>query len=46
MTVETLWENALRFFSLADANVRRHTEGKAVRKVIYVPKKLLNIVVG
>jgi leucyl-tRNA synthetase len=27
-------------------NVRRHMDGKAVRKVIYVPDRLLNIVVG
>ena len=27
-------------------NVRRHLEGKAVRKVIHVPDRLLNIVVG
>ena len=27
-------------------NVRRHMEGKAVRKVIHVPDRLLNIVVG
>lgn len=29
---------------LADANVAKFTEGKTVRKVIYVPGKLLNIV--
>ncbi|GAA5191621.1 leucine--tRNA ligase [Ferrimonas gelatinilytica] len=29
---------------LADANVQNFTEGKTVRKVIYVPGKLLNIV--
>jgi leucyl-tRNA synthetase len=27
-------------------NVRRHMEGKAVRKVVHVPDRLLNIVVG
>jgi leucyl-tRNA synthetase len=27
-------------------NVRRHMEGKAVRKIIHVPDRLLNIVVG
>jgi leucyl-tRNA synthetase len=27
-------------------NVQRHTEGKTVRKVIHVPDRLLNIVVG
>ena len=28
-----------------DANVARHLEGKIVAKVIYVPDKLLNMVV-
>ncbi|MBT3270478.1 leucine--tRNA ligase [Candidatus Poribacteria bacterium] len=32
--------------ALADENVCRHTDGKTVRKVIYVPDKLLNLVVG
>jgi len=32
--------------ALADANVQRFTEGKSVRKVIFVPGKLLNIVVA
>jgi leucyl-tRNA synthetase len=27
-------------------NVRRHTEGKQIRKVIHIPDRLLNIVVG
>ena len=30
--------------ALADEQVQKHTEGKTVRKVIYVPGKLLNIV--
>lgn len=32
--------------ALSDENVQRHTEGKSVRKVIIVPGKLVNIVVG
>jgi leucyl-tRNA synthetase len=32
--------------ALAAENVQRHTEGKAIRKVIVVPGKLVNIVVG
>jgi leucyl-tRNA synthetase len=32
--------------ALAEPNVQRHTEGKAIRKVIHVPDKLLNIVVS
>ncbi len=31
---------------LADEKVRQALEGKTIRKVVYVPKKLLNIVVG
>ncbi|HZX23490.1 MAG TPA: leucine--tRNA ligase [Woeseiaceae bacterium] len=31
--------------AMADENVRRHTEGKTVRKTIYVPGKLVNVVV-
>ena len=29
-----------------DAAVRRFTEGKEVRKVVYVPNRLLNLVIG
>jgi leucyl-tRNA synthetase len=29
-----------------DAAVRRFTEGKEIRKVVYVPNRLLNLVVG
>jgi leucyl-tRNA synthetase len=32
--------------ALEDENVSRHIEGKTVRKVIYVPGKLVNIVTG
>lgn len=32
--------------ALAQANVVKHIEGKQVRKVIVVPKKLVNVVVG
>jgi len=32
--------------ALADENTKRFTEGKTVRKVIVVPGKLVNIVVG
>jgi leucyl-tRNA synthetase len=37
---------ALEQAALADAGVRAHLEGKKVRKVIVVPQKLVNIVVG
>ena len=39
-------EEEVRTAALADAKVLAHTEGKTVRKIIYVPGKLLNIVVG
>ena len=38
-------ETALQLALTLD-NVRRHIDGKAVRKVIHVPDRLLNIVVG
>jgi leucyl-tRNA synthetase len=31
--------------ALADAKVRRHTEGGTVKKVMVVPRKLINIVI-
>jgi leucyl-tRNA synthetase len=38
-------EEAAREAALADENVVRHIEGKEVRKVIYVPGRLVNVVV-
>jgi leucyl-tRNA synthetase len=38
-------EEAAREAALADENVVRHIEGKEVRKVIYVPGRLVNLVV-
>ena len=32
--------------AIKDENVQRHMDGKAVRKIIHVPDRLLNIVVG
>ncbi len=37
---------AVEAAALADANVQRHVQGKAVHKVIVVPGRLVNIVVG
>ncbi|PMR71852.1 leucine--tRNA ligase [Halomonas heilongjiangensis] len=37
---------AIEALALAAENVQRHTEGKTIRKVIVVPGKLVNIVVG
>ena len=39
-------EDALREQALANENVERFVEGKTVRKVINVPGKLINVVVG
>jgi leucyl-tRNA synthetase len=39
-------EEAIRETALAADNVQRHTEGKTIRKVIVVPGKLVNVVVG
>src|SRR5690606_13311958 len=36
----------LEKLALADANVQKHIEGLTVRKIIVVPEKLVNIVVG
>ena len=38
-------EEAAREAALADENVVRHLEGKQIRKVIYVPGRLVNLVV-
>jgi len=32
--------------ALEDEKVRRHTEGKTLRKIVYVPGRLINLVVG
>ena len=39
-------EEAIKEAAQADEKVRRFIEGKEIRKVIYVPKKLVNIVVS
>ncbi len=39
-------EAAVKAQALADANVQTHIAGKNVRKVIYVPGRIFNIVVG
>jgi leucyl-tRNA synthetase len=39
-------EEAARDAALADDNVRRQLNGKDIRKVIFVPDRLLNLVVG
>jgi leucyl-tRNA synthetase len=39
-------EEEIRAMALADPRVREHIEGKTVRKVIYVPNRLVNVVVS
>jgi leucyl-tRNA synthetase len=39
-------EDAARDAALADEHVRRFIDGKQVRKTIFVPDRLLNLVVG
>ena len=39
-------EDAVIERAMADANVRTHLQGKEIRKRIFVPDKLLNIVAG
>jgi len=39
-------EATLKTLALADAKVRAAIEGKQVKKVIVVPRKLVNVVVG
>ena len=39
-------EEAVKAIAFESEKVKEHTEGKEVRKVIYVPGKILNIVVG
>jgi len=38
-------EEAARETALSDENIQRHTGGKEIRKIIYVPGRLVNIVV-
>jgi leucyl-tRNA synthetase len=39
-------EEVARAAALAEARIAPHLEGKTVRKVIYVPGKILNLIVG
>ena len=39
-------ENVILHLALAEPNVQKHMEGKALRKKIVIPGKLVNIVVG
>jgi len=37
-------EEEIRSMVMTDPRVREYTEGKAIRKMVYVPKKLVSIV--
>ena len=39
-------EKEILAFALSEPNVRTHIEGKSIKKSVYVPDKLLNLVVG
>ena len=39
-------EEAAKELALASGKVREHTDGKTLRKIIYVPGKIMNLVVG
>ena len=41
-----LWRADIESAALASAKVQEHTAGKTVRKVVVVPGKLVNVVVG
>ena len=38
-------EKKIRSLALADERIKRHTDNKQIKKVIYVPGKLINIVI-
>jgi leucyl-tRNA synthetase len=42
----TATEDVAREAALADENVQKHVAGKAVRKLVYVPGRILNVIVG
>ncbi len=39
-------QDAVLELAMADERIQKHTEGKTVRKVIHVPDRILNLVVG
>ena len=39
-------EDEVATAAMADRNIQTHIEGKQIRKQIYVPGRLLNLVVG
>jgi leucyl-tRNA synthetase len=39
-------EETARTAALADANVQKHLEGKTLRKFLYVPGRIVNVIIG
>jgi leucyl-tRNA synthetase len=39
-------EEEIRSMALADPRVKEHTDGRILKKLVYVPKKLVSIVVS
>ncbi len=39
-------EDVVRLAALADENVQKHIAGKELRKVVYVPGRIVNVIVG
>jgi leucyl-tRNA synthetase len=44
MLAKDVREDDAKSAALASAKVREHTDGKTIRKVIFVPGKLINLV--
>jgi len=45
ITVPASWdEERIKEQALKSPRIRRHTEGKEIRRIIYVPRRLVNIV--
>ncbi len=42
---QDLTQEAIEKLALSDSKVKRHTEGKIIHKIIYVPGRLVNIVI-
>ena len=39
-------QDAVLELAMADERIQKHVEGKTVRKVVHVPDRILNLVVG
>jgi leucyl-tRNA synthetase len=45
MVIGTLPEEQIKKMAFDDDKIKRHLEGKTVKKTVYVPNRILNIVV-